>query len=511
MKRLFQRFLNGIAVNRTATGGAVVVTTATISFLLFETLHISGVLTNSYIGLILYLALPSLFIVGLLLIPFGVLLEARAEKTNAILLMRKRFADDDLAARATGSRLVKTVTLLTLANLIFVMAAGGRALHFMESAEFCGTACHNVMNPEWTTYQQSPHARVACVECHVGEGVGALIDSKLNGAWQVISATFDLYERPIPTPVHQLRPARETCKTCHWPDMFHGDRIRHFVEYDLDSLNTPNYTTLVMKIGSGAEGLNRGSHWHISEENEVRYASVDDERKRMLWVEAKRADGSWVRYENKALAGRSDLQVESNERNTRTMDCVDCHNRATHIYEDPVQAVDKRLQLGEIDRSLPYAKNAVLDAIYGSFGPDKAKTLDLVEGAVLRRYQRDWPDIYYARLPDIEHAAKVARGIVERNIHPGMNIDWNAYPSHLGHSSSEAGCFRCHNQNMVSDVGETIPYDCTLCHGILALHDDAPFKALDDVPGPDALDRTAPLRRYLKAEYTHGEEEVLAE
>jgi hypothetical protein len=123
------------------------------------------------------------------------------------------------------------VLMLTILNLAIFGAASARMLHFMDSAKFCGTACHSVMNPEWVTYQQSPHAHVQCVECHVGEGMGALIDSKINGMWQVISLNFNLYERPIPTPVHNLRPARETCEKCHWPDFFIGNRVKTFPHY----------------------------------------------------------------------------------------------------------------------------------------------------------------------------------------------------------------------------------------------------------------------------------------
>ncbi len=174
-------------------------------------------------------------------------------------------------------------------------------LHFMDSAEFCGTACHSVMNPEWTTYQASPHARVACVECHVGEGVGALVNSKLNGAWQMVSATFDLYERPIPTPVHQLRPARETCEKCHWPSKFYGSRLQTRIAYENDEASTPRYTTLNLKIDAGAAG-DTGVHWHISPGKEVRYASVDDEREEMIWVESLQPDGNVRRFVNTAPA-----------------------------------------------------------------------------------------------------------------------------------------------------------------------------------------------------------------
>ena len=148
------------------------------------------------------------------------------------------------------------------------------------------------MNPEWTTYQASPHAHVACVECHVGEGVGALVDSKLNGAWQMVSATFDLYERPIPTPVHQLRPARETCEKCHWPDKFYGSRLQTRVSYEDDEASR-RATRPSTSRSTPEPPATTGVHWHIAPSNEVRYASVDDEREEMIWVESRQPDGSY--------------------------------------------------------------------------------------------------------------------------------------------------------------------------------------------------------------------------
>jgi hypothetical protein len=197
----------------------VLTTSSFVSFVVLQLATISGVVTNAYVGLIVYMLFPVLFVLGLLVIPVAWYRQRRRTGMSARELVAARFGNDAVAAKLAGARVFRTVAILTLANVAILGAASIRMLHFMDSAHF-GTACHQVMNPEWTTYQASPHARVACVDCHVGEGMGALVNSKLNGAWQVVSATFDLYERPIPTPVHQLRPARETCERCHWPEKF---------------------------------------------------------------------------------------------------------------------------------------------------------------------------------------------------------------------------------------------------------------------------------------------------
>jgi len=51
---------------------------------------------------------------------------------------------------------------------------------------------------EYTAYQNSAHARVACVQCHIGPGAEWYVKSKINGAYQVYSVMFEKYSRPIP-------------------------------------------------------------------------------------------------------------------------------------------------------------------------------------------------------------------------------------------------------------------------------------------------------------------------
>ncbi len=492
MRKAYQAFLKGISADLFSRIGAVLVTSSILSFLLFELLRIGGIVTNAYVGLITYMAFPLLFFIGLALIPAGWYRLKKKTGKSYRELAQTQFSAENVQAYETGSRIMRTILLLSLVNVIFIGGAGLRTLHFMDGPEFCGTACHTVMHPEWISYQESPHAHVRCVDCHVGEGVDALVDAKLNGMWQIISATFHLYEQPIPTPVHNLRPARETCEHCHWPDKFLGNRIITHVHYNTDEFSTPEYTTLMLKIGTGAEGMEEGSHWHVAETNEVRYASIDDERQEMIWVEREMEDGSVRRFTNTRLRSSG----VTGEEHIRSMDCVDCHNRATHIYEYPDDAVDQRMQRGFYNLNLPFLKERVLGAIINEY-PSVERAMVGIENHIRGYYRRDYSDDYSGWSESIDEAVAVTQAIYHRNIHPGMDVVWGSYPNHLGHRNSR-GCFRCHNTNMVEESGERISMECTLCHSILAYESDVPFEFLRS---SDEVDST---RQEIR-EYLHGE------
>ncbi len=490
MVRAYLDFIRAVSLDRLGRVGVVVTTTAFMSFVFMQLAMFSGVVTNSYVGLIVYLAFPVLFVLGLITIFAAWYLQKKRTGLTTTELMARRFGPDGVKGDVAGSKVFRTVAILTLANIVILGAASIKMLHFMDSSEFCGTACHSVMSPEWTTYQASPHARVACVECHVGEGVGALVNSKLNGAWQMVSAAFNLYERPIPTPVHQLRPTRETCEKCHWPNKFYGSRLQTRVSYENDEASTPRYTTLNLKIDAGAAG-ETGVHWHISPGREVRFASVDDEREEMIWVESLQPDGSMRRYNNTRLrsggVGSTDV---------RTMDCVDCHNRATHIYQEPDRAVDEKIRLGDIDRDLPYIRREGLAAIRGGY-PSLEAARSGIRAGLESFYRRNYPDQASAWYDRIDAAIVELEGIWARNIHPGMNIEWGAYPSFLGHSDTP-GCFRCHTRDLQDEQGMWIPDDCTLCHSILAYGEDNAFAYLK--PTPEKA-RNRPMHEYLREEF----------
>ncbi len=490
MKR-FQLFIRGISTNWTGTLGVTFVTSSFLLFVAFEMLRIAGILTNSYVGLISYMALPALFLLGLILVPIGWWQFRRATGRTTSELLTQRFPDDMTKAKRLGSSLVGMIALLTLVNIMFLGLGGARMLHFMDESEFCGTACHPVMEPEWVAYQNSPHAHVKCVECHVGEGAQALIDAKMNGLWQVVSATFDLYERPIPTPVHQLRPARETCEKCHWPDKFYGTRIKGFADFDQDEASTPAYTTLALKVGSGT-GRDTGTiHWHIAAANEVRYLAVDDARQLMEWVEVRRGD-EFHRYTNRALGHVPEAEYPVV---ARSMDCVDCHNRATHIYEDPEAALDAALDADRISRELPFAKKIGMGALLGSYA-DKATALQGIDNEVRGFYFREM-EVGVGLGREIDAMVAELQAIYSRNIFPRMNVTWNTYASNLGHKGT-GGCFRCHNPDMVDEQGAAVPYDCTLCHSILAQGSARPFQFLLPLEygDPDLM-----MHKYLRDEF----------
>ncbi len=488
MLRQYINFIRSVSINAVGKTGVILTTTTFVTFIVFELFHTVGLIRNAYVGLITYLAFPTLFVLGLILIPIGWYRYKKQSGKSTTELLNQQFDTGQILPRLWGSRLMRSIVLLTLVNIAVLGIASWRMLHFMDQSRFCGTACHTVMNPEWVTYQQSPHARVACVECHVGEGLDALVASKLNGLRQMYLAALDIHNRPIPTPVHQLRPARETCEKCHWPSKFLGQRLQTAVVYATDSLSSPRYTTLNVKIDAGQQGHIPGAHWHIAESNQVMYTSVNDERRIITAVWQKQKEGYYRLYHDKRYA-----MQKREER--RPMDCIDCHNRATHIYKTPQNAIDERIRRNAIDRELPYIKREGLKAILPRYA-NAEQAGEGIAAHILGFYRQHYKTVLLQKRSDIEQAIEELQHIYETHIHFYMNIDWGTYPSHLGHER-DLGCFRCHHHNMVDKTGRAIPHDCTLCHSILALESKTPFAFLM----PDDTTGLRPMQKALRSEF----------
>ncbi len=490
MLQKYRNFIRGVSVNKVGKTGVVLTTAVVISFIIFETAQTFGLIRNAYFGLITYLAFPVLFIIGLILIPIGWFKYKKQTGKSTKELLNQRFEEGEVKPGLLGSSLVRTIIIFTIANVVILSVASLRMLHFMDSSYFCGTACHTVMNPEWVTYQRSPHARVPCVECHVGEGLENLIKSKLNGVRQMYLAAFNMYNTPIPTPVHQLRPARETCEHCHWPEKFFGQRLETTVNYLPDSASTPRYTTLNIKIDAGAAGQDHGAHWHVNEANKVTYTSVNDERRQMISVTMHFGPDSTHVYRNKRLVG------DPHEEDQRIMDCIDCHNRATHIYRERDDVVNENIYNGNINRSLPFIKREAMAAIrpmYNSY----AEAREHIALSVRSFYQRQNPEVLLQQSAAIDSAIAVLQDIYTTNIHPHMKVDWGNYPSHLGHER-DLGCFRCHTADMVDEQGNAIQHDCTMCHSILAMDSETPLQYMWEA---DEQDPDRKMHEYLRQEF----------
>ncbi len=485
MLRKYQRFIRALSLTPLGKTGVVLTTSSFITIVVMELARLLGIVTNAYIGLLTYLVLPVLFVMGLIIIPIAWQRYIRARGKSAREILNERIPSGELQKTFFGSPFFLKLFSLTLLNLFVLVFISSQMLSFMDEPEFCGTACH-VMNPEWTAYRQSPHSKVPCVDCHVGQGVDALVSSKLNGAWQMISLAFDLYEKPIPTPVHNLRPANETCGTCHSDNHAYGTRIKTWVKYDKDEANTPAYTTLSLKVGDPQSG----AHWHTGETDRIRFMPLDPKREKILWVETMREDGSFKRFTNSKLAEKSSSAP------VRTMDCVDCHNRVAHIYQPAGLAVNNAMRDGAIDPALPYIKREAMDALSGVSG-DKEQGLRAIETHITGYYQENYPRIATAQSEKVEQAVLTLQKIYDRNIHPDMEIGWNSYANQLGHDA-DTGCFRCHNKYMKDEQGKAINYECTTCHSILAEDAVSPLQNL--LPARED-DPEKEMKDYLRREF----------
>lgn len=416
---------------------------------------------GAYLGLILFVAIPTLFLFGLLLIPLGLWREKRrmaaggAARTTAFPIL------DFNVSRVRN--IVLSVAVATVVNIVLLSAATYKGVEVMESVEFCGTACHSVMAPEHTTYLRSPHSRVKCVECHIGPGADWFVKSKISGSWQLISVAFNLYPRPIKTPVHSLRPARETCEQCHWPTKFVGDRLKVITHFKDDEKNTPTKTVLLMRVGGGKPGEAHGVHWHVDPKVEVRYKS-DESRLNIYEIEWKKADGSKGSFKT----AKAPDAKQAAEGEWRTMDCIDCHNRPSHIYKLPEPEIDQAIAEGRIDAALPFIKREGLKALQVEYPSHEAATKGI--GEAVRTFYAKTAGADKAK---VDKAAMVLADIWTGNVFPQMNVKWGQYPNHLGHADDK-GCFRCHNE------GTKISQDCNACHSLVAMDETDP-KVLKDL------------------------------
>jgi hypothetical protein len=162
----------------------------------------------------------------------------------------------------------------------------------------------------------------------------------------------------------------------------------------------------------------------------------------------------------------------------RTMDCMDCHNRPTHVFELPERAVDSALGAGRISPTLPYVKKQAVAALRTEY-PDRESAKERIAAALTEFYRTSYPDVYKNHRAQVETAIQSVQQIYLRNVFPGMKVTWGTYPNNIGHEDF-LGCFRCHDGLHQSKDGRMIAQDCTTCHNILAMEETNP-KVLADL------------------------------
>ena len=437
--------------NWISLSGLVIIVGSVFSFMLLTLLDALAHFSNPYIGILTYLVAPGFFVIGLFLGAVGAFLRHRqivkyAGPFPPVRIDLTRGRD----RRMLGFFLAGAVIFLLLSAI-----GSYQTYHYTESVQFCGQACHGVMKPELVTYLHSPHARVACAECHIGKGAKWYVRSKLSGTYQLYATAAKKYPTPIPTPVKNLRPAQETCEECHWPKKFVGNLERTYTSFLGDETNTMYTIRMLMKVGGGdpTHGPVGGIHWHMNVGNKIEYVAADDSRQKIPWVRMTDTQGVVTEFRSPKFTNVVD------EASIRQMDCMDCHNRPAHRYQTPNSAVNLAMSLEKIDRALPYIKTNALYALTRNY-TNETQALQGIATFLSSKYPQD------AR---VRQAIDSVQQIYRDNFFPEMKATWAAYPDNIGHKDWP-GCFRCHDgQHKTPDGKHSIKAnDCNACHTILA-------------------------------------------
>jgi nitrate/TMAO reductase-like tetraheme cytochrome c subunit len=441
--------------NWISLAGVVIVIGSLFSALLLFILDSIARSANPYLGILTYLVAPAFLFFGLFLTVLGAVRQRRKLGRAGAWIPR-------MVVDLSRPRDRKVMAGFLTASVVFLLvsAIGSyHTYHFTESVTFCGQACHTVMEPELTSYHLGSHARVACVECHIGPGATWFVKSKLSGTYQVYATALKKYPTPIPTPIKNLRPAQETCEQCHWPQKFVGNLERTITYYLADETNSPFTVRMLMKVGGAdqRQGPVGGIHWHMNVGNKVQYIATDGGRQKIPYVRTTDLKGKVAEYRLPNYTNAVD------ETALRTMDCMDCHNRPAHVFKSPNASVDMAISLGRIDPGLPYIKTNAVYALTLEY-QTAAEAVEKISVLLKDRYA----SVGGEQARRLESTIAAVQKIYRENFFPEMKADWRAYPNNIGHMEWP-GCFRCHDGQHTTAAGKTIEAsNCNACHTILA-------------------------------------------
>lgn len=417
--------------------GAALTTACALAFVMYVLAEAFGLVVSPYGGLFGFVILPALFVLGLLLIPFGMWREARRRRLGKAPWGWPVF---DFGNRSTR-RVALAVALLTLVNLGIIAVAGLGATHYMETTQFCGQVCHVPMKPQFVAHQAGAHSRVDCVDCHVSPGVRGMVRAKLNGSRQLYQVAVGNYPRPIHAD-GRVPGASDTCVHCHRPGFASRDLTRVFRDYGEDEANTETATTFDMLVSR--------IHWHARADVAVEYAVSATDVNVVTYVRTSQGGGAPVEYfaPNVTAAPAGPL---------KKMDCLDCHSRPAHAFSATAErAVDRAIAAGEIDRAVPFVRQQTVAALKAEYDS---------EAAAVAAIEKRLTDFYAARgkSPQVAAAIAAAQRLYRINVFPEMKVTWGTHLPQIGHFDAP-GCFRCHDDEKKTREGKLVRQDCDLCH-----------------------------------------------
>lgn len=438
----------------------VAITTVCFTLLLLGLLgHITGLIENHYAAIVTFLLFPAGIVLGLVLIPVSFFIRRkrwfRQSLTKASLVV-------DFGNKIHRRAVVLTIVLTVINAAIFSLVVY-EAYHFTESDYFCGAVCHTVMAPEYTAYNRSPHAKVGCVECHIGSGAEWYVKAKLSGLRQVKAVIDGSYSTPIPAPVEHLRPARDTCEACHWPEKFHGKIVKQFITYSNDDQLEPYVEEIALHIGgrNPATDAFEGIHWHVSDDVKVEYYSLNNTRTAIGKIKVTKPNGITEEYD---IEGSEDEAEEG--AHWRTMDCIDCHNRPTHVYEDLERKIDHGLFSKKLNPEIEGIREDAFTVMEMEYVSREEAQEQLIENLMSLQANRHGADFVAENEQAIISSGNYLLEVWMGNVWPKMDVTWGTYKGHNGHRYEEDGygCFRCHDEEHETEFGKTISQDCAVCH-----------------------------------------------
>jgi len=414
--------------------------------------------SSVYLGLVTYVLLPPFLIIGLILIPLGArlkhirMLRGSGEKRPKPIVI-------DLSL-ATHQNAVVIFMVGTLILMIMTVIGSYKAFNYTESTQFCGITCHGIMKPEYTTHSGSPHERVKCVDCHVGSGANWYLHYKVAGTHMMVKTFEGSYERPIPAPVETLRPASETCEECHWPGKNFSAIELNKTYFADDPTQTPPWKIrMLMHVGGGVGSA--GIHAHMYFGNDIYYAAEDAKRQKITWIKTVNKDGKIVIFKTDDSPYQ---KIDPPASKIRKMDCIDCHNRATHRFEAPDVLMNQAMARGDISAAIPMIKSKGVDVL-GKTYASTAEAVGKIRSSLTDYYSTKQAAFYGTHQADIEQAIANIILLYQQNFFPEMKSRWDVYPDNIGHMISQ-GCFRCHDEKHKAANGEVISRNCRTCHTI---------------------------------------------
>lgn len=455
--------------------GSVVAGIGLVAGVAFAVVALSQEQPGPYLSLTAWLLLPAVFYLGLILLLTASLWEQRHRHRLAPQLYPEHPRIDFNEPRVRAWLYVAFP--VTLAIVCASAVSAYQVYEFTESTAFCAETCHSVMAPERVTHRISPHARVACSRCHVGQTPAQYVQAKLYGLKELYSLVTHSYPTPIPTPIHVMEPVRENCTGCHWERNYWGKVHRDYSHYITANHNQLWALRMNVKVGGmyrfGGEG--EGIHWHMKIEPKVYYIATDEKLQKIPWVKLVTKDAEEIIYQSTENPLSKD-QIARYE--VRKMVCVDCHNRPAHQFKAPILAIDEAMARGWIDPTLPGVKAKGVELLAAQGYTTQEQAAAIIREQFLAFYEDEHSEIFKSRKEKVERAAETLAGLYRQNFFPEMKADWRSYPDNIGHFLSD-GCFRCHDGLHVSSGGKPISNDCSLCHDIV-------------VQGPpDELERSA--------------------